>query len=130
MKTKYIIPIIILIMLFFSISVQAVENPITKTTLDYKEIDYLLFTSNTIVNLTYIDSELPSNSLTLDSKEYYPASNETKYKATSNTITPSSWMTPETKPFYYQDTNTGQIYIINIDYNSITPPPSNTQIEL
>jgi len=127
MKTKIIIPILIII-LGCNYIIGAVENPVEKTTIDYRDFEYLLFESEDVVDLQYIDSELPSSSLSIEYIDYYHSTNETKYRFTSNEITPDPWFNPGIHSFYYQDMNTGQIYIINVDYTDVEVPLSNLEI--
>jgi len=134
MKNKYkIIPIAGITLIFLSciMTAEAVENPITLGTIDYLEIEYFMIDSDNEVDLVYIESELPSQYLAIEKTQYYPSTNETKYKATSNVIiNPDPNMIPEVKSYQFQDLNSGQIYIINVDYTSLEIPLSNTEQEL
>ena len=129
MKTKIIIAIFMLFLGSCSI-VGAVSDPIDHITINYRDFEYTMFDSNQSVDLVYINSEMPQNALNVQYIEFYPSTNETKYKLTSNDITANPWFTPGVSSFYYQDLNSGQVYKLNVDYSGIEIPLSDTQINL
>lgn len=98
--------------------------PLSTTTLDYKDMEYYIFNSPEQVNLTLIHTDTLTDALTIQKTDYYPSTNETKYKLTSNEINIPSDFNPEIKTFTYQDTNTGQLYHIQIDLNNVIVPMS------
>jgi len=109
-----------------------IQPPIDLTTLDYLDYEYILIPNNNWVNLTYINSEYTPASLTMEKIEYYdnyPSDNETKYKFTSNTIDPDHTFIAEIKTYTFQDSNTGQLYTVNIDFSNVDVPLSPLQIQ-
>ena len=78
-KIKLITISILIILSSCSYIVNSVENPINKGIVDYKDYEYITFTSPYEVNLSYITSEIPSSALTFIKTGYYPLVNETKY---------------------------------------------------
>jgi len=111
------------------ISISAIENPISLGTLDYRDFEYVMIDSPTEVNLTFVSSEsFGSSALTVEKIDYYPTTNETKYKFTSEEVTPYFWFEPGIKEFVYQDMTTGQLYTESIDYTDVEVPLSDTEI--
>jgi len=98
--------------------------PITISTLDYLEYEYVLIPSTSEVNLTYISSDYQSSAISIQKTQYYPVENETKYKITSTSITPDYTFTATPKNFVFQDETTGQLYTVIIDYTEIMVPDS------
>jgi len=125
---KYII-IILLVSVFLGscTTTYAIESPINKGTIDYRDYEYIMFTGNESVDLVFIESDIPSDSLSIEYIDFYPADNETKYRVTSNILSVEYWFIPGVYPLYYQDINTGQIYSINIDLNNINIPDNPLQ---
>lgn len=105
-----------------------IEQPQNIVNLDYRDFEYIMIDSTQIVNLSFIgSSSFNETAVTIEKIQYYPDTNETKYKIISNNINPGPWYNPDIEDFVYQDTNTGQLYIIQINYNGIDIPLS--QIE-
>ena len=118
---------IVCMMLITIVSVassEAVDSPIILTTIDYQEMEYILIESNNgEIDLNYVSSDsFGPDAITLEKTDYYPSTNETKYRVTSNNINPCFYDTADTKDFIYQDVNTGQLYIIIVDYTGIEIP--------
>jgi len=130
MKNKILI-ITAILLISCSMQAFAIENPVNKGTIDYRDFEYIIFEDDNQVNLTFVESEdFDSNALTVQKIEYYPDTNETKYKFTSEEISPEPWFIPGEKDFIYQDYNSGQLYIISVDYSGIEVPLSDEEIEL
>jgi len=127
---KKIMPYIIIIGLVINSTMliacaDDVTTPIDMGTIPYRDFEYIMFTSNEEVDLNFVSSEyFNSDALTVQNIDYYPSTNETKYKFTSNDIVPDSWFTSGDVDFIYQDMNTGQLYKIIIDYTGIEIPES------
>jgi len=108
-----------------------VNNPINLDTLDYRDFEYIMIPSPTEVNLSFVSSTGFTNSaLSIEKIQYYPASNETKYKFTSNIVVPDPWYTPGVEDYVFQDMNTGQLYMVSVDYTGLEIPLSETYKEL
>jgi hypothetical protein len=101
-----------------------ITSPINKGTLDYKDYDYVTFTGGEEVELVFISSVMPASVLLVEKTAYYPVLNETKYKVTSQNITPTHEFIPGVKTFIYQDMNTGQLYTLSVDYSMVDVPLS------
>jgi len=98
--------------------------PLNTTTLEYKDYEYYLFNSPQEVNLTLIHAETTTNALTITKTDYYPSTNETKYKFSSNEITIPPDFNPGIKKYTVQNTATGQLYYIKIDFGQVLVPLS------
>lgn len=128
--TPIVATIATIIFLGCCITASAVEDPIEKNIIEYKDFQYLLFNSTNPVELEYIDSNLPKNYIDVEYIDFYNENNETKYRVESIEITPTPGFNPDIHSFIYQDNNTGQLYILKIDYSSIDVPPSQLELEL
>jgi hypothetical protein len=107
----------------YFVSVKAVENPISVATVNYRDFEYITIYSPFEVNLSFICSEsFDENAVTCEKIEYYPVTNETKYKFTSDIVSPDYYFEHGLKKYMYQDENTGQIYVIYVDYTDIEVP--------
>lgn len=103
---------------------ETITPPIPTTVLDYKDMEYYIFTNPTEVNLTHIHSETTPDALTITKTDYYPSTNETKYRFQSNEFLIPTDFNPGIKTYTYQDTNTGQLYTIQIDLTNVVVPLS------
>jgi len=127
MKKEKIIIGIILGMLATSglpfVVADPITDPVDMGVIPYRDFEYIMFTSSSMVDLVFVSStSFDSSVLTVENINYYPSTNETKYRFTSNEITPSSWYNPSVESYLYQDTNTGQLYRISVDYSDVVVP--------
>lgn len=101
----------------------AVDPPNHIATIGYRDYEYVTFSSTSEVTLSFIYCEHFDELVLLAEKiAYYPVLNETKYKFTSDTVSPEPWFIPGEKEFVYQDDVTGQLYIIKVDYSAVSVP--------
>jgi len=124
MKTKYLTTFLFVIgILSCCISIGAVESPADMGTVDYRDFEYVEFISDEQVNLSLVTSDI-DDGLVMSFISYYPSENTTKYKFTSIELVVEYGFTPKVDSYYYQDENTGQIYVINVDHSDVEIPPS------
>lgn len=101
----------------------AIDPPDHVATIGYRDYEYVTFSSTSEVTLSFIYCEAFDALVLLAEKvAYYPALNETKYKFSSDTVSPEPWFIPGEKDFVYQDDTTGQLYIVKVDYSSVSVP--------
>ena len=103
-------------------TVSAIETPIDLGTLSYQDYEYITISSDHEINIDFIYTDLNETDLLVEKIEFYPSTNETKYRFTSQEITPDFWFVPGTYDYIYQDIASGQLYTVSVDYASVVPP--------
>jgi len=121
-----------LIMLVLSIAaapmLQAVGTPSEVTTLAYRDFDYILLDGDRgEIDLSLISSEYDPGALSIEKIQFYPSTNVTKYRIESLDVDPGPDFEPGLKRYYFQDHNSGQVFIIKIDLTSLEAPPNDLE---
>jgi len=78
--------------------------------------------SNESVDLQYISSGIDNNSLYIYNYWYSPLESKTTYIFATRQINAEWYFVNDTKHFFYQDTNTKQLYRVCVDYEEIDIP--------
>lgn len=123
MKKIYVLVAIAIIGISWCVSINAVSETIDLGNVDYGDYQYFWIVADHEINLTFISCEYIETALVVEKVDYFPSTNETKYKFKSVEITPDSTFTPGFMAYIYQDSASGQLYQVNVDYSSVIPPP-------
>jgi|GEM_PF-4628282 len=103
-------------------TINAVTGPIDLGTIDYQSSENILIDADHEVNLTFVSSEMNESDMNVSKILYNSTANQTEYLFESAEIYPFSTFTPSVKAYFYQDSASGQIYQINVDYTDVIPP--------
>lgn len=124
---KIILLVIILVVSSFGTLASALDSPIVMGTVDYESQKHFYFDGN--ASLNFVSSEsFSSDALICDFWAYDSSEDLTDYKFVSQPVTTYSWFTPGLKAFIYQDSISGQLYKVYVDYSSLSVPLSAEQI--